>query len=417
MPENQHQQVVVIGGGVIGISCALALLREGYRVTLVDRDLPGESATAASCGSMAVSEVIPLSRPGILRKAPGWLFAPAGPLSIRTGSMFRLLPWLLRFSANARPHRVRQISQGLTQLTATALDDWDELLSSLELTRLIRKRPVLELYDSESELQAERAYHEQRRALGFQIDEISGHEAAEIEPAIARNFAKAVVFGNWRSIVDGARFLIDLTKAFANRGGTVMQAEVTGFDRQGGAIRGVTLSSGKILNADLFVVAAGAWSNQLATELGSDIMVEGVIGYQTTITDPGFSMEHAVIYPKGGSGITPYESGLAIGGTVEFADLSTKPNWRRADILVEQSMRVLPKLKKSAGSRRIGRRPMTPDTLPIIDRAPAAPNVLIVTGHGQLGLTTGATTGKLVAALAANKTTKIDLKPYRINRF
>lgn len=327
------------------------------------------------------------------------------------------MPWLLRFIANARPQRVQQISQGLTQLTGRALTDWQDLLQPLGLTRLIRNRPVLELYDHESELEAERAYHAQRRSLGFQIDEISGQEAAEMEPAIARDFARAVVFGNWRSIVDGAGFVIALIDAFASAGGTVVQAEVNGFNRRGGAIRGVTLPSGKTLKADLVVLAAGAWSNQFAAELGCRMMVEGILGYQTTIADPSFSMEHAVVYAEGGFGITPYESGLAIGGSVEFAGLDAAPNWRRADILVEKSLRVLPNLKTTSGVRRIGRRPMTPDTLPIIDRAPAAPNVLIATGHGQLGITTAATTAKLVAALAANRSPEIDLEPYRVSRF
>ena len=128
-------------------------------------------------------------------------------------------------------------------------------------------------------------------------------------------------------------------------------------------------------------------------------------------------MAHAVVYAKGGFGITPYESGVAISGSIEFATLAAEPDWRRADTLVEKAKRVLPGLKTADSTRRIGRRPFTPDTLPIIDRSPTVPNVLIATGHGQLGVTLGATTGKLISHLAAGRATDIDLSPYSATRF
>ncbi len=111
------------------------------------------------------------------------------------------------------------------------------------------------------------------------------------------------------------------------------------------------------------------------------------------------------------------ESGLAISGTIEFSGLDARPNYRRAKILVSKARRVLPGLRSERGEERIGYRPLCPDTLPVVDRAPGAPNVLIATGHGQLGLTLGATTGKLIAQLAAGRTPNMDLAPYRATRF
>ncbi len=409
-------KVIVIGGGVVGISCALELLADGHDVTVLDRDAPGEGACWASCGSMAVSEVIPLSKPGTLLRAFTWLMDPTGPLTLRLGSALSVLPWFLRFASNSRMSRIKAISADLSALTLSSLADTERFLATYKLESLLRKTPVIEVYDSLEELDHERGFHDMRRALGFQIDEISGKEAAEMEPALARDFACATVFQDWRSVVDTKRYVLELHKAFRDRGGIIKRVEVIEFTREGDQVSGVKFKSGTF-PADQIVVAAGAWSKKLAALLGLKLQLEGVIGYQTSLASPGVDVTHGLVYAKGGFGITPYESGLAIGGSIEFAGLSAEPNWKRADVLVQKAKRVLPSLQTGNGQKRIGRRPLTPDTKPIIGRAPKVPNVILATGHGQLGLTLAATTGRLVTDIIANRTTDIDMAAYRPDRF
>jgi len=409
--------IIIIGGGVVGICCALDLQSDGHRVTVIDRDPPGEGAVWASCGFIASSEVIPLSKPGTLLRAPQWLIDPTGPLTLRAGSALSVLPWFLRFAANARLSRIRTISADISALTLTALADTKALLARYGLGDLTRDTPVIEVYDSREELEHERKFHDMRRGLGFQIEEISGNEATEMEPSLARDFDCAAVFHDWLSVVDTKRYVIELHKAFQENGGTVLRDEVVDFTRDGNAIGGVETKSGKTHNADQIVVAAGAWSKQLGKQLGLNLLIEGVIGYQTSIENPGIDVIHGLLYAKGGFGITPYESGLAIGGSIEFARLSAQPNWKRADTLVEKARRVLPGLQTGGVTKRIGRRPLTPDTKPIIGRAPNVQNVIFATGHGQLGLTLGATTARLVAGLVANHAPNIDLSAFRPDRF
>jgi D-amino-acid dehydrogenase len=199
---------------------------------------------------------------------------------------------------------------------------------------LLRDTPVIELYDSEEDLQHELAFHKIHRDLGFQI-----------------------------------------------------------------------------------VVAAGAWTKALVADIGLRLKLEGVIGYQKSFKSPGIEIHHALVYARGGFGITPYESGLAIGGSIEFAGLNATPNWNRADVLVKKARRVLPDLCTSNAKKRIGRRPSTPDTKPIIGRVSKLANVIIATGHGQLGLTLGATTARLVADIVALRKPSINLTAYRPDRF
>jgi D-amino-acid dehydrogenase len=409
--------IIVIGGGVVGISCALELQSDGCKVTVIDRDPAGEGACWASCGSIAVSEVIPLSKPGTLLRAPKWLIDPTGPLTLRAGSVLSLLPWFLRFAANSRMSRIKSISADISALTLTALADTEHLLAEYKLKNLLRKTPVIEVYDSQKELEHERKFHDLRRALGFQIEEITCGEAVEMEPTIAKDFACATVFHDWRSVVDTKRYVLELHKAFNQNGGQVLRGEVVDFTRDGEKITGVKTKTGDIFSGDQIVVAAGAWSKKLAKAVGLNLLLEGVIGYQTSLETPGVGVTHALVYAKGGFGITPYESGLAIAGSIEFADLSAQPNWKRAEILVEKAKRVLPDLQTTGVQMRIGRRPLTPDTKPIIGRAPRAQNVIFATGHGQLGLTLGATTGRLVRDIIANRPLSIEIGAYRPDRF
>ncbi|WP_114088636.1 FAD-binding oxidoreductase [Thalassospira profundimaris] len=411
------QKVIVIGGGVVGISCALKLQDDGYDVTVLEPGQPGEGASWASCGSIAVSEVVPLSKPGTLRRAPGWMLDPAGPLTLRAGSALRVLPWFLRFAGNARPSRIEAISREISVLTRTALVDTQALLASLGLSGLLRHQPVIELYDSARDLEHERAFHDARRALGFELEEISGAQAAEMEPSIAADFARAVVLKDWRSVVDAKRFVAELHRVFVERGGQVRHISAQGFAREDQKVVAVQDDRGDTHVADQFVISAGAHSRRLAAELDCSIQMEGVIGYQTSFDDPGVKVEHGLIYAKGGFGITPYESGLAVAGSIEFAHLDAQPNWKRADILVQKAKRVLPGLKTEDGLRRFGRRPLTPDTKPIIDRIPGIENVMLATGHGQLGVTLAATTGRLISDMITGRPLPLDMAAYRVDRF
>ena len=276
---------------------------------------------------------------------------------------------------------------------------------------------MIGLYESREELGRERRFHDMRRALGFRIEEISGGEAAEMEPALAKDFAGAAVFQDWRSVADAKRHVVALHEAFAARGGVVKPQEAIGFVRDGNAVTGVRTRSGENVPADQIVVAAGAVSKRLAADIGLKILLESVIGYQTSLEVPGVELNHALVYAAGGFGITPYTSGLAVAGGIEFAGLRAQPNWKRADLLVDKAKRVLPGLRTQPAQRRIGRRPLTPDTKPIIGRVPGAQNVILATGHGQLGQTLGATTGRLVGDIVAGRTSSIDMTAFRPDRF
>lgn len=416
-PAANPEQAVVIGGGIVGVCCALYLQREGYRVTLVDPAAPGDSTAKWSCGQMAISEVIPLSKPGILKKIPSWLLDQKGPLALRPSALPGILPWFLRFVANARHSKIVEIAQAMTTLTEHVYEDYAPLLDACEDKTLLGDRPIIEVFDSPAGVAHERPHLELRKSLGFASEELDAGTIAELEPSLAGKFKHGLLFPDWRAVSDTEGFIAALTKSFVDQGGVRVREQVRRIDETDGLATGVTLRGGGRLAAQHVVVAAGTGSREFFAQLGVDIPLAGIAGYQVVLPSSGVEIRHSVIYADGGFCFSPMTRGLQIGGTIEFAGANAEPNFKRAEIILEKAKRILPELKTAGFEYGVGYRPFLPDTKPVIDRSARLPNVLMAFGHGQLGLTLGATTGRLIADLAAWRTTAQNLTPFSAKRF
>ncbi|KAB0549945.1 FAD-dependent oxidoreductase [Pseudomonas argentinensis] len=417
LPAANPQQAVVIGGGIVGVCCALYLQREGHRVTLVDPAAPGDSTAKWSCGQMAVSEVIPLSKPGILKKIPGWLLDQKGPLALRPSALPGILPWFLRFVANARQAKIVEIAQAMTTLTEHVYQDYAPLLDACADKTLLGDRPILEVFDSPAGVAHERPHLELRKALGFASEELDAGAIAELEPSLAGKFQHGLLFPDWRAVSDTEGFIAALTQSFIDQGGVRVREQAKRIDCLADRATGVTLASGKRLPAEHVVVAAGTGSRQFFAQLGVAVPLAGIAGYQVVVPEPGVEVRHSVIYADGGFCFAPMTRGLQIGGTIEFAGEGAEPNFERAEIILAKARRILPELQTARLEYGVGYRPFLPDTKPIIDRSARLPNVLMAFGHGQLGLTLGATTGRLIADLAAGRAPAQNLTPFSAKRF
>ena len=165
------------------------------------------------------------------------------------------------------------------------------------------------------------------------------------------------------------------------------------------------------------MIAAGAWSHRLARHLGDRIPLETERGYNTTLPVGAFELKRQLVFSRHGFVVTPLEDGIRVGGAVEFAGLERAPNYARSKAMLEKAQRFMPGLNGSGGREWMGYRPSLPDTLPVIGASPGAPNVLYAFGHGHLGLTQSAATGRLIADLVSGQAPAIDLSPFRPDRF
>ncbi|MFJ4344400.1 NAD(P)/FAD-dependent oxidoreductase [Pseudomonas sp. NPDC089401] len=416
-PQSSSQNAVVIGGGIVGVCCALYLQREGHKVTLIDPAAPGDSTAKWSCGQMAVSEVIPLSKPGILMKIPGWLLDQKGPLALRPSALPGILPWFLRFLACARSSKINEIAQDMARLTQHVYQDYAPLLDACPDKTLLGDRPILEVFGSPAGLAHERPHLELRKQLGFKSEELDGAAIGDLEPALAGKFQHGLLFPDWRAVNDTEGFIAALTASFISQGGTRVRQSAVRIDENHDRASGVTLADGTRLPADHVVVAAGTGARPFFDSLGVNVPLAGIAGYQAVLPRPEVEIRHSVIYADGGFCFAPMTRGLQIGGTIEFAAPGAEPNFKRAEIIMEKARRVLPQLNTQGMEFGVGYRPFLPDTKPVIDRSPRLNNVIMAFGHGQLGLTLGATTGRLVADLVAHRTPAQSLTAFSARRF
>jgi len=336
---------VVIGGGIVGVCCALYLQREGRSVTLIDPEAPGNSTAKWSCGQMAVSEIIPLSKPGILMKVPGWLMDQKGPLALRPSALPGIVPWFFRFLMCARHSKIVDIAQSMATLTHDVYADYAPLLDACEDKALMGERPILEVFDSPSGISHEQPHLDLRASLGFKAQRLDAKEIGDLEPALAGRFSHGLLFPDWRAVSDTEGFIAALTESFLARGGRRIRTEVSRIDEADGQATGVSLANGQRVQAAAVVVAAGTGSRRFFGSLGVSVPLAGIAGYQAVVSNPGLEIRHSTIYADGGFCFTPMTRGLQIGGTIEFAGRDAKPNFQRAEIILEKAKRVLPELR------------------------------------------------------------------------
>jgi len=404
--------VLIAGAGIIGLSVARALLAEGHSVTIVDRDPAGDKASFGNAGGLGVTEIVPASVPGLVWKVPGWLCDPLGPLSVRPAHFPKLVPWLARFMRSGSESEMLRITKALAALTAPVYDDYMPLLEELQLTHELHQVGALWVYETEAAFKADAADRDLRRSYGIIFDEMNGDEARQLEPALGKAVVHAALTPQWSHFDDPKRVVDRLRDLVVERGAKLVTGEVLAVD--GKRLR---LADGKAVDFDQLIIATGAWSARLAKTIGDRVLLESERGYNITIPNSGVSLTREVIFAERKFVATPMDMGLRIGGAAEFTGLETAPNYARSDALAKLAHIYLPDLKSDEGTRWMGHRPTTPDSLPVIGRSPHRDDVIHAYGHSHGGLTLGPTTGRLVAGLVARRQPAIDLSPFSVSRF
>ena len=405
-------RIGVVGGGIVGLACAYSLIQDGHAVTVIDRDPHGDKCSWGNAGGVAVSEVVPASVPGALWRVPRWLADPLGPLSLRPAHAPLMLPWLRRFVAAGRPDRVAAIATALAALNGRAHADLAALLDAAGIGHALRHLGMLTVYETAEGFQADHAEWALKRRHGIACQEVTGDGARTLEPALGANIRHGVLTPDWWQVTDPREVWAGVLDAVVARGGKVVQRDVVGFD--GGALR---FATGAAATFDTVVIAAGAWSASLAARVGDRASLESERGYNTTLPRPGIVLNRQITFGEHHFVASPLSAGLRIGGAAEFAGLRAPANYARSAALLALARRYLPGLSGEGGTVWMGNRPATPDSLPVIGRSPRQGNVIYAFGHGHLGLTQSATTGRLIADIVAGQDSGIDLTPYSIARF
>ncbi|RVU49158.1 NAD(P)/FAD-dependent oxidoreductase [Rubrivivax rivuli] len=409
--------VVVVGAGIVGLSCALLLQRQGRAVWLLDRQGVAAQASRGNAGAFAFSDVLPLASPGILAQVPRWLLDPLGPLALRPAYLPALLSWLWRFWRASRPAAFARSLQAQVALMRLAAPATLRLLQAAGAQHLLHSGGNLHLYESEAEWKAALPGWQLRAEHGIAFEHAHGATAiARWQPGLSPALVAATFVPGWQTIEDPLLLCHTIAGAFMAAGGRLRQAAVQALQPEGPHM-GLRLADGRLVRARHVVVAAGAWSHQLAQTLGERVPLETERGYNTTLPAGAFALQRQLSFPSHGFVVTPIAGGVRVGGAVELAGLRAAPNYRRAEVLLGKAQRFLPGLRTEGGTPWMGFRPSLPDSLPAIGPSPTDARVTHAFGHGHLGLTQSAATAEIVAALVAGRTPPLDLQPFNPARF
>ena len=408
--------VVVIGAGIVGIAAACHLAEEGRTVLILDRGEPARGASFGNAGAFAFSDVMPLASPGIMRKAPGWLLDPLGPLAIPPAYLPRIAPWLLRFWRASRPDRVRHSMVAQAEMMRLARRAMEALVVRAGAGGMVRSDGALEFYESEAEWRASLPGWDLREREGIAFQHLRGDAIRALQPGLAFSFDFATFVPGWQTVENPHSFA-GVLLAYAERlGAGFRQAAVQRVQPTEGGVR-IMLDGGAALEAGHVVIACGAWSRPLAEALADAVPLETERGYNTTLPPGAFDVRRQLTFGGHGFVITPIDGGVRVGGAVELGGLTRPPNYRRAQAMLEKAARFLPGLRTEGGSQWMGFRPSLPDSLPVIGPSRVSARVLYAFGHGHLGLTQSAATGLLIAELVAGRPASIDLAPFSARRF
>jgi len=407
-------KVVVVGAGIVGLCAAWHLVKRGAKVTLIDREGPGLGCSFGNSASLSSGSVAPLAMPGMVKSAPRMLLDPASPLRVAPGYWLKAAPWLARFVAASRPARVQEISNALAALLRPSIEHHARVLREIEAMDLLRRDGQLVVYRSKEQLAKDNAVWELRRHHGYEVRVLDRAGILALEPTVGPAYTVGVYLPDQAMLANPYRYCEELARALAQRGADILRDEVRAIEV--GAL-GVRLSERRIA-ADNVVLAAGAWSAKLLRPLGHRIPLESQRGYHITLKDTGVEIRRPVVPADRKVFIAQQETGLRVGGTVEFAGLEAPPNQARADLLLKDLIAVFPQARL-AGPRSdwMGHRPCLPDSLPVIGESPAHRGLWLAFGHGHLGLTGAAVTGDVLARAMHGEAPGLDLAPFSASRF
>ena len=409
--------VLVVGGGVIGLACAHYLVQAGHKVHLIEKDRICAGASHGNCGLIFTSDLVPLTSPGAVQHEIGLMLRAKSELYIGFPPDLARLRWLFNFARKCTSRHMMHAIEARRQILSRSAYLYEELFESDELKADRECSGVLMVYATESGWRDYQKTNELLRPHGYQAEPVSGRELNTLEPAL-----KDHLYGAWHHPNDcnlRPDMLLDSWRQLLIRKGAVIEESrpLKYFEHLNGKITAAVTDRGKI-SAGHYVLATGVWSPSILKPLGIPMPIQPGKGYSITMATPeGMPRIPCYLHEKR-TVATPWQSGYRLGGIMELSGHNSHLKVSRINHLRSAAHDYLhAPLGDPIHEEWTGMRPMTYDELPVIDQAPHVPNLFLATGHGMLGLSTAPSTGELVAELIAGENPHIDPTPFRADRF
>jgi len=408
------QSVIVIGSGITGVSCAEELRRSGANVTLIDRVKAGDPTQTSfgNAGILAREGIMPIANPSMLKMIPQILLSPNSPVYLKWSYLAKFSPWALQFIMNGTRPKALPIILALNELIYDTVENHIQLSKNTGAARFIEKGDMTLLFRNRKQFSSDKFANQTRRNLGITWEELSRDKLLDRDPHISKLYQFGLAYKNHGWITNPAAYVSSLAKHFQENGGKILIGEVSKINGNN-----VELKGGIILKAENIVLATGAWSKNLASQLGHNIPLQAERGYHLSLKNTSHMPPNTYLITDKKFGLTPMDGFLRCAGQSEFAPLEMPPNPKAIKNLRKFLFRLYPKLEYETETIWQGTRPTLPDSLPVIGRSSKNTSVIFAFGGQHLGLTMGPKIGKMVRDIIFERQSNVNMTPYSSDRF
>jgi D-amino-acid dehydrogenase len=406
---------IVLGAGMVGVSCALALQKRGFDVTLIDRREPGRETSYGNAGVLARSSIVPLNNPGLWPKLTSYLGNRHPALHLDWRRAMARPGWLLRFLWEARPSQAAARIAALDSLTASTVERHRALMAEAGVSHRLRETGTLKLWRSEAGHAAARAEHDFLKQHGIASEILDRQGISAVEPGLKPIFPAGLLLPCNASVDSPGAVTAAYAALFAARGGKLQRAEIRSL-RRGGSLWRAETAQGDFVS-DLAIVALGPWSGDLLAPLGLDPKLDVERGYHRHLRpEPGAALSRPVYDVDAAYFMAPMEQGYRITSGVDLSLREAPDHHRQIDAVTASAREAFP-LGEAIGETWRGSRPTLPDSLPMIGEAPGHPGLWLAFGNQHIGFSTGPITGETIAALISGETPPVDPMPFAPGRY
>ena len=412
-----NKDIIVIGGGIIGLCSAYYLQKDGHKVTVVDQSNMDAGASYVNAGYLSPSHIIPLSAPGVMKKGLKWMFDASSPLYIKPRFNSDFIKWVWAFNKSCNPNHVKKAIPVIKDITVLSQQLYEEITKSESFSSHYEKKGLFMLCKTDKMLEEEIEVAELARKEGLDAREISLKELKELEPNVELNIKGATYFECDSHSTPG-EFMEELKAYLKTKGVTIFKNErVEDLEVDNGKIKSIKTDK-QVLKADEFVLTAGSWSSLLSKKIGLKLLLEAGKGYRintqkpTGITIPAILAEAKVA-------VTPMNGFTRFAGTMEIAGINHNINKTRVIAIADAANKYYPGIsltEEEKTNANCGLRPVSPDGLPFIGKSKKCDNLTIATGHAMMGWSMSTATGKLISEIILDRKTSISLDPFHPDR-
>lgn len=410
------RRVVIVGAGIVGVCCGIALAEAGHAVLVVDREVPGRGASRWNAGVLATSSLAPFNRPGLVRQLPRLLGGGNPGFRLAPRAAGRALTWGPRYLAAGRAPVFEATAAALDGLIRLSIGEHRRLLAECGAAHLLSEAGWLFLFETEADFAASVGLRAVFARHGVACEMLDGAGLAALEPGLAPRFARALWLTGSAAVADPALVLAAYLERFRGLGGEVEQGEVVRLER--GGRPAAVLASGGRREADQLVVAAGPWSAALLATLGVRLPMMSERGYVRRFALAGNAGLGRPVYDvAGGLVLAPRPEGVQLSTGIELTLPQLPGLDRQREPAARRAATLLPLGPALAGFDAEADRPTLPDSRPAIGRLAGGSPVWLCTGHQHLGFCTATGSARLLGALMGGATPPVDPAPFAPARF